>query len=540
LDIENRAKPLVASLSVLLLLVVATLFAWNSLRQSEISQVARIIQSEARSDRQELSRNLEIMIQALQDVKQFWERFGSMPPQQWRNDANIELSHFKGLDALLWYANEGETRYLRAGSQAGLNYRPSDSELMTYQALLEQLSTLQEDTVIGPVVQGEANLLQVYLLSKNPQAIGGLVAVIDLSAAITQIYRDVSPAYSVRVLQDGKLLFDIQQPAALPDPRWRAEGQVVTSLGTAWTVVHVPTQKTVESLTSPATNLLLALGLIISLLVAFLIYEYAGALGRVRLAETSSRTLSIANEDLERRVLERTREVRQRNADLQTITDSVAHDMRNPLNAISMTGQLLAMRLRKAGQDEEVALLERIKPSLGQMEEILDRLVGLSALSHATFERTPLDLAAEVQEIFDGLVVGEPPPEVTLTLEELPPASGDPILVRVLLMNLLSNALKYSRTSDPRHIRVGTTERDGQTVYFVKDNGIGFDAPSAARIFEAFERLGDEDETEGLGLGLMICKRVIQRHGGKLWARGEENKGATFYFTLTSPQSQAE
>jgi signal transduction histidine kinase len=533
LDIENRAKPLLASLSVLLLLTVATVFAWNSLRQSEISQVARIIQAEARFDRQELSRSFDVIIQALQEVKQFWERFGSMPVEQWRDDANIELGHFKGLDALLWYANEGEIRYLRAGPQAGLNYRPSDSELASYQALLEQLGDLQEDMVIGPVSQGDASLLQIYLLSENPQAKGGLVAVIDLSATIAQIYRDVSPAYSVQALKDGQTLFDVRQPGTLPDPSWRADGQVVSSLGTKWTVVHVPTQQTVDGLTSPATNLLLALGLIISLLVAFLIYEYAGAVGRVRLAETSSRTLSIANEDLERRVLERTREVRQRNADLQTITDSVAHDMRNPLNAISMTGQLLAMRLRKAGQDEEVELLERIKPSLGQMEEILDRLVGLSALSHTTFERTPLDLAAEVQEIFDGLVVGEPPPEVVLTLEELPPASGDPVLVRVLLMNLLGNALKYSRTSDPRHIRVGATERDGQTVFFVEDNGVGFDPSSAARIFEAFERLDDEEKTEGLGLGLMICKRVTQRHGGKLWARSEEDKGATFYFTLT-------
>lgn len=533
-----KLRQLIAAGLVFLVLCTTTILAWNWLRLTSMEQVRRIFQAEALSDREELTQNLNLIYEALSDVRDFWDRFGGLPQEQWRQDAGIELQHFKGLEGILWYTDGGERRFLRSRNHTGLDYRPSDAELAAFEDYLKTLGSLNEDAVLGPYKRGGDFLLQVYLLSEDPERDGGLVAIVNLGQTISQILADSSPAYSLAVSNDDRVVFEARETATSADGRWQIEGPVPSKFALDLNMSHAPTSSTTKQLSTPAINAILWLGLIIAVLVALLVYEYAGALGRMKRAESKNRDLKEAKKELELIVAERTRELQQRNADLHTLNDSVAHDMRNPLNAVSMTAQLIAFRLQDGDHEEEIELIQRLQPSIRQMSDILDRLVGLSTLSNTTFNREPIDIRALAREVFDGLIAAEPPPPVDFTLEPIPETDGDPVLIKALLMNLLGNALKYTREKKKRKIRFGVFVEKEEKVYYVKDNGKGFDADSSQDIFKAFERLETGEEMEGMGLGLTICMRVVQRHGGRIWARGEAGEGARFFFTLGAKSGQ--
>jgi light-regulated signal transduction histidine kinase (bacteriophytochrome) len=166
------------------------------------------------------------------------------------------------------------------------------------------------------------------------------------------------------------------------------------------------------------------------------------------------------------------------------------------------------------------------------MTNILDRLLGLSEVSHATFIREPVDMSELVREIAEDLSGAEVPPPVRFEIAELPDAFADTTLVHMLLTNLLSNAIKYTRSRAVRIVTVGVLAEDDEDVYFVADNGIGFDQDHADTIFGAFNRLDKASSSEGVGLGLTIAHRVVERHDGRIWAEGRVGAGAIFYFTL--------
>jgi light-regulated signal transduction histidine kinase (bacteriophytochrome) len=268
-------------------------------------------------------------------------------------------------------------------------------------------------------------------------------------------------------------------------------------------------------------------------------FENGRAESRALAAEAAEQKLADLNRDLEQQIAERVRELADRSADLETITDSVAHDLRNPLNSISVNTQLLQQQFRDALGEEGLAALQRTTSSIKRMTEILDRLLGLSVLSHSIFNRQHIELGGIVRDVFRELHSTEQPPTVQLFVDDVPKVNADPILVRTLIMNLLSNAIKYTREKANRRIAVSYDLREGVACYCVRDNGIGFDPQSAERMFRAFERLDGNHESDGLGLGLDIAARVVKRHGGRIWAEGKRGEGAAVYFTLEPPAGSA-
>jgi signal transduction histidine kinase len=253
---------------------------------------------------------------------------------------------------------------------------------------------------------------------------------------------------------------------------------------------------------------------------------------RARAAEAAEQKLTDLNRDLEQQIAERLRELADRTADLETITDSVAHDLRNPLNSISVNTQLLQQQWYAELGVEGREALQRTTANVKRMTEILDRLLGLSVVSQSIFNPQQIDLRDIVLDVFRELSSTEQAPAVDLVVGDLPIAHADPTLVRTLIMNLLSNSIKYTREKPERRIDVDADVRGGDVCYRVRDNGIGFDPESAERIFRAFERLDGNGEADGLGLGLDIAARVVKRHGGRIWAEGRRGEGAAVYFTL--------
>ena len=222
----------------------------------------------------------------------------------------------------------------------------------------------------------------------------------------------------------------------------------------------------------------------------------------------------------------------QANAELEKFSYSVSHDLRAPLRAISGYAELL---LREQGgrlDEEGLRQLHVIRDSARQGGELIDALLKFSRLGRQAMTRIDVDLTALARAVLDELGPAEEPVEVVV--RALPLVNGDPTLLRLVLANLIGNALKFTRGRPQRRVEVGTESRDGEVVCYVRDNGVGFDQRFAGKLFGVFQRLHRPDEFEGTGVGLALAQRILQRHGGRIWAEGKVNEGATFFFTIPS------
>jgi PAS domain S-box-containing protein len=238
------------------------------------------------------------------------------------------------------------------------------------------------------------------------------------------------------------------------------------------------------------------------------------------------------NEELEERVRARTAQLEVANRELDAFTHSASHDLRGPLNRIRGFSEALledhSAQLDPQGKD----YLQRISNSSQQMGELIDDLLKLSRVSQYQISHEPVELSALVNVCLKELQAREPDRQVEIVITPGLVAEADTALMRIALDNLLNNAWKFSAGEELSRIEFGNTAQEGKEVYFIRDNGVGFDMNHAEKIFTAFQRLHDAQKYPGTGIGLSIVSRIIKRHGGEIWAEGEEGKGACFYFTL--------
>jgi light-regulated signal transduction histidine kinase (bacteriophytochrome) len=214
----------------------------------------------------------------------------------------------------------------------------------------------------------------------------------------------------------------------------------------------------------------------------------------------------------------------------------VSHDLRTPLRAVDGYARILKEEYADQLDEEGRRLLNVVHDSAQTMGDQIDDLLTLSRVGRREMNRVAVDMEALAQEVFDELRRTHPrADEVTFGLQSLPPAQGDRSMLRHVFSNLLSNALKFTQREETPRIEVGATERDGTPAYYVRDNGVGFDAERAEEVFGVFQRLHDDSDFEGTGVGLALVERVLRRHDGTAWAEGAEGEGATIFFTLPRP-----
>jgi PAS domain S-box-containing protein len=246
-----------------------------------------------------------------------------------------------------------------------------------------------------------------------------------------------------------------------------------------------------------------------------------------------------AAELLEQRVGERTAELEAANRELEAFSYSVSHDLRAPLRGIDGFSEavigLYADRLDEQGKD----FLRRIRAATQRMGQLIDEMLTLSRVTRKEMQRTEIDLSALVRAVADDLLGKEPERQVTFDIEPGLKAKADPVLLRTTLENLLGNAWKFTSKREKAHIFFGAQSLAGEMVYFVKDNGAGFNMEYDKKLFMAFQRLHRQTEFPGTGIGLATVQRVIHRHGGRVWGEGKEGEGATFYFTLGDQSKKA-
>ena len=243
------------------------------------------------------------------------------------------------------------------------------------------------------------------------------------------------------------------------------------------------------------------------------------------------------NADLERRVEQRTAELQAANKELESFSYSVAHDLRAPLRAVDGFSNALLEDYGPQLPAEAKKYLDTIRTGAQRMGWLIDDLLAFSRLNRQGMTRQHVDMEMLVRSALEDVVPEGKQANIEIVNGNLPSAQGDPSLLRQVWANLLSNAIKYSRHAQQARIEIGSLAEGNKNVYYVRDNGAGFDMKYADKLFGVFQRLHRQEEFEGTGIGLAIVQRVIHRHGGRVWAEAKVNEGATFYFTLESELS---
>lgn len=255
-----------------------------------------------------------------------------------------------------------------------------------------------------------------------------------------------------------------------------------------------------------------------------------------RRLEQTTEELAQMNDTL----IKRSRDLELANAELETFSYSISHDLRTSLQAVLGFAQTLIARYEDDLRPEARRCVDLITKSAQGMSELVNDLLELAQANRMSLELEPVDLGQLAQEAVGELEAQLETSNVDLVIGELPILDVDRVLLKRVFVNLISNAIKFSRKAEPRpRVEVGSSGQNGAPVLFVRDNGIGFDMCESGRLFRAFERLHRGGDYEGTGVGLALVARIVDRHGGRIWAEAKPGKGAVFYFTL-SDETNAE
>jgi signal transduction histidine kinase len=252
--------------------------------------------------------------------------------------------------------------------------------------------------------------------------------------------------------------------------------------------------------------------------------------GLVLLSRTLSGAAKISSQA--RELADSNAALRESNAELDAFSYSVSHDLRAPLRAIDGFSQILMREHSDQLPSEGQRYVGIVRRNALEMGALIDGLLTFSRLGQQQIQKRHVDVESLCREVADELRTTPDGEAAVIAVGSLPSAEADPALLRQVFVNLLSNALKYSRGPEPAQVEVGALQQQGETVYFVRDNGTGFDMRYVDKLFKVFQRLHRAEEYEGTGIGLALVARIVKRHGGRVWAEGVPDQGATFFFTL--------
>jgi light-regulated signal transduction histidine kinase (bacteriophytochrome) len=251
--------------------------------------------------------------------------------------------------------------------------------------------------------------------------------------------------------------------------------------------------------------------------------------------ERAEAELRQLNATLEEKVLERTRSLEAANRELEAFSYSISHDLRAPLRAISGFTEMIVEGHQDRLDREARGYLERVRAASQRMSRLIDDLMNLCRIARVEVRRVPVDLSRLAAEVVAELQEGDPQRAVQVRIMPGLAAEADHGLAQIVLANLLGNAWKFTVKRKSPAIAFGQAEHDGERMYFVRDNGAGFDMQHAAKLFEPFQRLHGDREFDGTGIGLALVQRIVGRHGGRVVAESAVDVGTTIWFTLAEP-----
>jgi signal transduction histidine kinase len=511
-------------------------------RQREIERSARAIAAESRAA---IAHGLYRQRAAVEDLARSWARF-QPPLPDWTDQALRTMRNVSAIRSIAWVSLGSEP--LRAAQAP--NGRPplplDEADARTHAG---------DFSAAGPLRRSDGGFSYRLYQPIPPvgSAAGVLVAGVHADELLERVLRDVAPGYAISVFWADAEIASRGRPDRSPELGWwRGEGEVALAPGAVWRVVHEPTPELAEKLLTPLPNHLLVAGLLLSACAGVIVFQLLRSLRNARALAAANRALDVdmrearegeatlrrLSEELEQRVRQRTAQLEDTLSEIEAFNFSVSHDLRSPigavLNFVAILEEDYCPQLPPSGRE----LVTRIRGSAERAIELLEGLLKLSRAGRTTLELERLDMAALVREAFPQ-ARGDDSGTIELEVGPLPPAHGDRVLIGSVFVNLLANAVKYTRGLEKRRIVVSGTTADRMNVYAVTDSGIGFDDRFAAKLFRAFERLHPSDRYEGAGIGLALVARIVQRHGGRVWAEGQPDAGASFFFSLPPAVGEA-
>jgi signal transduction histidine kinase len=546
----RRISPLpFVSMLVSCTTAAVAIYAWSSLVHGQRVHLRASIDGVARECADALERQAWDQGVALRDLAWSWVRFPPRSEPEWRHDAAALMAQHPSLRSLVW-VNGGERREVTADASP---IRPDfGAALASAEA---EVAGGSPRALVSPVrFENGSYGFVVFVGADSASGDAGhgplpmLRATFDFETFATRAFADRASGYAF-VLSSGNLA--VAHGSASPAPGldwWRASRPVSHPFGASWRVELRPTAMVAGRELSILPDVLLATGVLAAGMIGALVFATSVASRRARAmaatnlalaeiaerAQPDARPRSDTRSDLEREVRDRTEELREAVLDLEAFNVSVSHDLRSPIGAIvnltSVLRETQAERL-DAGARE---LLRRIESSAMRALARMDGLLDFSRLGRRALRREPADLHRMAWRIAQEIRQSEAGARVEFVLHPVPGAHGDAAMIEALLRNLLSNAAKFSRGEEKPRVEFGVLPADGsaEAVYFVRDNGVGFDPRFADKLFGLFERQHHASEFEGTGVGLAIVSRIVRRHEGRVWAESQPGKGATFFFTL--------
>ena len=524
-----------------------TVLVWQGLVADQELRMARFAALAAQQAVLAVETRIGVKLEVLRNLESDWSRFGLPSPSQWEQDVYHAMELHPGLESIAWVDLASGERRVAAGP-GGREVSLDDARVRD---ALEQARLEGRVRAVGPAdLAGDAAERLVVCM---PLAHGSrgersqlLVASLRLDTLLVGALEGGAPGFAVRILSGERLLVQRGEPALDASLWTQRERVAIPQLDLAWALEVAPGAKRVAAELTPAPAYVLAAGLLASALLATTVAAAALARRRARALERAHAELSAShallqqddaairrlNLELEQRVAERTSRLNEAVAELEAFNYSVSHDLRSPLGAIVNFAAILREDHPQNLDDASRRYVARIQSSAAKALSMMDGLLAFSRLGREELKRAPVDVERLVRETVDELRARAPGPAPSVEIGALPPTRGDATMLGLVFSNLLGNAFKFTRGRPDPRVEVGAL-RSGRThVYFVKDNGIGFDMRFADKLFGVFERLHASDEFEGDGVGLAIAGRIVRRHGGSIWAEGEPGRGATFFLSL--------
>lgn len=520
-------------------------FAW--LLHEERARLAEVSETVALRIADAVDARVQSDLASLGEITSVWEHFGPPSREEWRQQSELALAPDSAVEAIAW-VDVGDQTWITAARGGSLDEQ--DAALRARLRALAATAPESGAALVGPFSLAQQDgLLALLYPVRSVRTNGTLLSLVRAETAIAEAVEGRTADYAVRLRADGEVLWQLGDALDEDTDWWNAQAPVaLEGLDARWAVEVAPTEALLAEV-SPHPHVVLLAGLAISLLFGALLVEAqlgrrrAAALARAN-AEIVAQSLKLRedeaairalNRSLELRVEERTRDLEEVVEELQSFNYSVSHDLRSPLGAIINFAAVLredyADRMDAPGRE----FLDRIAGSAQSAVEMMDGLLEFSRLGREALETREVDVTALAREVWSEVVQSDPDHKVEFELAELPPAQADPTMLGVVLRNLLSNAFKFTAEAPAARVTMGGAREADHNVYFVRDNGVGFDMRFVKKLFGVFERLHSGDAYAGTGVGLAMVRRIVRRHGGRVWAESEPGKGATFHFTLPRP-----
>ncbi len=474
--------------------------------------------------------------------------------QLWATDAfSNDLAAWRGSVDIMLAENPALLAVLRADPSEEIA-GSANGEQMLREVLPKVRRRQQVDPdgefIVGPLLVAEGRKVfgvQVRASGDGKDA-RTLFALFDAQRVVEDVLDQRALGFAIAVSADGHEVYRRDSRNGPVMASLRKTEAIVLPNGKPWLLEVAPAGNAAWASPTQGPAIALAVGVLVSGLLAAAVHFGTLSWRRERMLRRVNTALERQVVDthrgqaelrefaevLEGRVAERTAELNETIVELETFNYSVSHDLRGPLGAVINFAAILQEdsgdRLDATGKDQ----LQRIIGSASSAVSMMDALLTYSRSGRTELRKTHLDMNRVVQEVCDELAVNLPQLRCAVKVGDLPNAFADENMMHFIFTNLISNAFKFARKGESPEVEVGGSPGSNEMVYFVRDQGIGFDMRFVEKLFKVFERLHSSDDYEGHGVGLAIVARMVRRHGGRVWAQGAVGKGATFYFTVAA------